>query len=646
MLSPVSQEAAPAPPGRRSVLATVENAFLALLFAALALIPMLEAGGRLLVGRGVPGADALVRHLTLFVAMFGGAVASRDGRLLTFASTDRILAGRWGGAARVVSGAVCGAVSIWLAWAAWDLVVAERTGGRPFAYGVPLWIVQLALPIGYALVAGRIVWHAGADWRGRLAAAVIVAALAAPGLCGILWGAGEDGERSASAVLLAAPAAKGVVIAGVLLLLAAAGVGAPLFAVLGGTALLLCWGSDPEEAIPISAASSETYSLVVEPFLPAIPLFTLAGYFLSESRASRRLVRVFQALFGWLRGGPAIVTAVVCAFFTSFTGASGVTILALGGLLLPVLVAERYRERDGLGLLTAAGSLGLLFPPSLAVILYGVVGGTPIDMLFLGGLVPGLLLVALTAGWGVLRSDCRPCHRPPFRLRKVWRAAWVAKWELALPVVVLVGIFGGFMTLVEASALTACCAFGIETFVYRDLGVRRDALRVMTACGVLVGGVLLILTAAKALTAYFVIAQVPNVALEWVREGVASRTVFLLLLNLFLLGVGCVMDIFSAIVVVVPLLKPLAAHFGLDPVHLGVLFLANLELGYLTPPVGMNLFLSSYRFGKPLTEVYRSVVPMLVVLLAGVLLITYLPWMTLWIPKLFGYAPGGPAPAF
>jgi len=415
-------------------------------------------------------------------------------------------------------------------------------------------------------------------------------------------------------------------------LAAATVLGAPIFTVLGGTALILFWGA----GVPIASIPVETYRLVVSPTLPTIPLFTLAGYFLSEGGASKRLVRVFQALAGWMRGGPAIVTALVCAFFTSFTGASGVTILALGGLLMPVLLAARYSERTSLGLLTAAGSLGLLFPPSLPVILYGIVSHTPIDAMFLGSFVPGLIMLALVAWWGVRKGPRSGSSSHPFDAREAWRAVMAAKWELLLPVVVIVGLFGGFATLVEAAAFTAVYAFIVETFVYRDLRLVRDVPGVIAKCGTLVGGVLIILGVALGLTNYMVDAEIPARALSWVQSSIHSPLVFLFLLNVFLLVVGCLMDIFSAIIVVVPLITPMGAAFGIHPVHLGVIFLANLELGYLTPPVGMNLFLSSYRFGKPLPEVYRSVVPMLAVLLLGVLLITYVPWLTTLLPRLAG----------
>jgi tripartite ATP-independent transporter DctM subunit len=303
---------------------------------------------------------------------------------------------------------------------------------------------------------------------------------------------------------------------------------------------------------------------------------------------------------------------------------------------MPVLLSARYSERSSLGLLTAAGSLGLLFPPSLPVILYGIVSHQPIDRMFLGGILPGVVLLGLTAWWGTRLGDGGRTESRRFDRREAGRAIWEAKWELLLPVVVLVGIYGGFATLVEAAALTALYAFVVETFVYRDLKIAGDVPRVMAQCAILVGGVLIILGVALGFTNYLVDAEVPAKGVAWVSGAIHSPLVFLLLLNLFLLVVGCLMDIFSAIVVVVPLIVPMGEAFGIDPVHLGIIFLANMELGYLTPPVGMNLFLASYRFNKPLPEVYRAVIPMLLVLLAGVLLITYVPFLTTFLPGLLG----------
>jgi tripartite ATP-independent transporter DctM subunit len=580
-----------------------EDGFLAACLLLMAAIPIVEIVLRKATGAGITGATPIVQHLTLVVAMFGGALAAREGKLLSLSTGVDLLPPRARETARVVAGGVAAAISAALARAAVDVVVAERGSPAVVAYGVPVWVAQLALPIGFAIVAVRLAAGASATTRGRILAGGI-------GLGGF-------------AALAFAPAAT-LFWPGMAALAVATALGAPVFTTLGGAALLLFRQAE----VPIAAVPVETYRMTRQAMLPTIPLFTLAGYFLAEGGASKRLVRVFQALTGWMRGGPAIATVLVCAFFTSFTGASGVTILALGGLLMPVLLAARYRERDALGLLTGAGSLGLLFPPSLPVILYGITAKTPVDEMFLGGLLPGVVMIVFAAVFGVLLQRGGATGRSRFDAREAASAVWTAKWELALPFVVLAGLFGGFATLVEVAAATALYALVVETFVYRDLRLRGDLRRVAAKCGVLMGGVLLILGVALGFTNYLIDAEIPTRGVAWVKGVVESPATFLLLLNAFLLVVGCLMDIFSAIVVVVPLIAPIGAAYGIDPVHLGVIFLANMELGYLTPPVGMNLFLASYRFEKPLPEVYRAAMPMLVVLLASVLLITYVPWLT------------------
>ena len=382
------------------------------------------------------------------------------------------------------------------------------------------------------------------------------------------------------------------------------------------------------------------YSLTTNDLLPSIPLFTLAGYFLAESGASQRLVRVFQALVGPLRGGPAIVTALACAFFTSFTGASGVTILALGAVLMPVLKAARYEDRPALGLLTAAGSLGMLFPPCLPLILYALVANNSaqanltIPQMFLGGLGPGVLLVAVTAWWGVRMGPKQAAARPKFSWAEARAALWTAKWEMLIPVVAIGSLFT-VPTTVEAAALTATYALGVATVIHRDLHPVRDLPRVLTDCGVLVGGVLLILGVALGFTHYLVDAQIPDQAVAWATTTIKSKWLFLLCLNVVLIFVGGLIEIYAAIVVVVPLLVPIGVAFGIDPVHLGIIFLANMELGFLAPPVGLNLLLASYRFNKPILEVTRAVLPLLLVLFIGVLLITYVPALTTWLPGRF-----------
>lgn len=583
-----------------------ENAFSASLLALIAILPLAEGFGRIFgAGNVVPGSIPLVQHLTLLVAIAGGSLAARENRLLAL-STAAFVPNRLKPLTQVAVAAIGVAVCTCLAYGAWTFAMVERRAGDIVAFGIPVWVFIFAMVPGFAAVGLRMAWKSSPALLGRLLA---LAGAVAP----ISLGAWDTlGELP-------------ILQYGVLALLGGALLGLPIFALIGGLAALLFWF----EYTPVSAVPLAAYQLSGQPLLPAIPLFTLGGYILAEGGASKRLVRVFSALVGWMPGGLAVTTTLAFAFFTSFTGASGVTILSLGGLLLPVLTQAQYTRRFSLGLLTASGSIGLLFPPSLAVILYAVYSRTPINELFLGGFLPGLLLVGLVALWGVRHGRFADRSNQRFDAVEALRSVNAAKWELLLPVVVIGGIFGGIVTLVEAAAVTVLYAFVVECLVYRDLSIRKQLLGVGADCATLVGGVLLILAVALGFTNYLIDAQVPDLALEWVQEHIESKYVFLLVLNLLLLVVGCMMDIFSAILVVVPLIAPMGEAFGVDPVHLGIIFLANLELGYLTPPVGMNLFLASYRFDEPLTRIYRSVLPFLLILLIGVLLITYVPALSL-----------------
>lgn len=584
----------------------LEDGVAALLLALIALLPLAEGVGRLAgVGNLIPGSLPLVQHFTLLVAMAGGALAARDGRLLAL-STATFLPGRLKEPARIFTSAVGAAVCTCLAYGSWTFASVEREAGDIVAFGLPVWLFVFAMVPGFAAIGLRMVWKCSDSLVGR---AIAAAGVSVPVALAFWETLGE--------LPILQYCALGLLVAAIL--------GLPIFALIGGLAALMFWF----EYTPVTAVPLAAYQLSGQPLLPAIPLFTLGGYILAEGGASQRLVRVFSALVGWLPGGLAVSTALAFAFFTSFTGASGVTILSLGGLLLPVLVKSRYSRRFSLGLVTASGSIGLLFPPSLAVILYGVYSRTPINDLFLGGLLPGVLLVGLVALWGVRHGHAAQSERRAFDAAEARAAVAEAKWELLLPFIVICGIFGGIVTLVEAAALTVLYAFVVECLVYRDLPIRSRLPAVGAQCATLVGGVLLILGVALGFTNYLIDAQIPDHALEWVQSHIESKYVFLLVLNALLLVVGCMMDIFSAILVVVPLIAPMGEAYGIDPVHLGIIFLANLELGYLTPPVGLNLFLSSYRFGEPLTTVYRSILPFLLILLGGVLLITYVPWLTL-----------------
>ena len=593
------------PRGVTRLLRGGEDAVVSLALAAMALLPLLEMGLRATLNRGIPGAASLTQHLTLVVGMVGAAIAAREGRLLAVSGLPGVLKGSPGDVARIVSGAVTAAVAAALCYAAFEFVLSEREAGKQLVHGLPVWAVQAFLPLGFALICLRALWRAAHANAGRVVTLVLSILL----VCAVLY----------------LPLPRGTVdVLGIVVLAIAVVLGAPVFVVLGGAALLLFWGAE----LPIASLSLDHYRLVVNPSLPAIPLFTLAGYFLAESQAPQRLVRVFDSLLGGFRGGAAAVTVLAGAFFTAFTGASGITILALGGMLMPLLRGVGHSERSALGLVTSSGSLGVLLPPSLPLILYAVVAKVPMQQMFLGAILPGLTMAALLLAWGRHTAGAGRPRGQRAEGRAVWEAVKGAKWELGLPLVAFVALFGGFATPVEAAALTALYAFIIETLVHRDLKLTRDVPRVMAECGLLVGGVLLILGVALGFTNYLVDAQIPDRTIEWATTTLRSPWAFLAALNVFLLLVGCVMDIFSAIVVVVPIMVPVALAFGVDPVQLGIVFLANMELGYLTPLVGMNIFFASYRFNKPVLEVCRAVLPFLAVLLAGVLVITYVPGLT------------------
>lgn len=593
--------------------AHAENTLLALALIGIVLIPLVESALRPVLHVGISGSSSIVQHLTLVVGMLGGAVAARENRMLSLSTAEAFLKGRVRAAFLLFSHGFAAAIAAFLCAASVQFVESERSTGAVLAYGLPLWILQAVLPIGFGLVTVRMLFNAAQTWEGRGGAFALAVAIVLIGLYSPI-----DPSQ--------------MVWPGLIVLAIATVFGAPVFVTLGGAALILFWGDDS----PIAAIPVDHYRLVTNPALPSIPLFTLAGYFLAEGGASQRLIRVFQALFGRFRGGPAIVTVLVCAFFTSFTGASGVTILALAGLLMPILRAAHYSEKSALGLLTGAGSLGLLFPPCLPLILYAIIAKVSIQDMFLGGILPGFVLLGLTAWWGIRQGPPLSMREHPFDAREAGRALWDAKWELLLPVIAMVGLFGGFATPVEASALTALYAAFVEVVIYRDLSLTRGVPKVLVECGLVIGGVLMILGVALGFTNYLIYADFPSTALEWVKGSVESPLLFLLMLNLFLLIVGSLMDIFSAIIVVVPLITPMGEAYHIDPVHLGIIFLANLELGYLTPPVGMNLFLASYRLNKPMSEVYRAALPMILVLVVGVLLITYCPPVTMLLPHWFG----------
>ena len=406
--------------------------------------------------------------------------------------------------------------------------------------------------------------------------------------------------------------------------------GLPVFVGMIAAAMLGLYTSQVE----FSAILIEIFRLANAPVLLAIPLFTFAGYLLSQGGTSARLVRFSRSPFGWVPGGLGVVALVSCAFFTAITGATGITIIALGGLLLPALLSEKYSENFSLGLMTTSGSLGLHFPPSLPIILYGFVSGVSIEKLFVAGLIPGILMLGILCLFSVFMGKRWKLEKPPFSATEFFSALKQAAWELPIPLLIIAGIYSGLSTATEAAALTVAYVLLIKIIVFRELSPRHDIPRIMIESTKMVGGIMIILGAALGFTNYLVDAFIPMKILEMMEGMVQSKIGFLLILNVFLILVGCMMDIFSAILIVVPLIMPLADKFGIDPIHLGVLFLANLAIGYNTPPVGLNLFIASSRFDRPIMQLYKATLPFLLLLLFTLLLITYWPALSLFLPGL------------
>ena len=414
------------------------------------------------------------------------------------------------------------------------------------------------------------------------------------------------------------------VLAAILIML----IGVPVFVVICGLALYLLFAS----GIDLSAIIIEMHRMATTPVLVAIPLFTFAGYLLSASGAPKRLIRLSNAVLGWLPGGLSVISLVTCAVFTALTGATGLTIIALGGILLPAMTRAKYPETFSLGLLTTSGTLGLLFPPSLPLIIYAIVAKVRIDQLFIAGILPGIFLVVLLSAFGITRAVQANVPKTRFQISEVYGALREALWELPLPIVVLGGIYSGKFAVSEAAAITAVYVLIVEVIIYREIRWK-DLPEIMKKSMVLVGAVLIILGAAMGLSNYLIDAETPMQMLDFFKTHIESKTLFLIVLNLFLLAVGCTMGIFSALVVVVPLLSPIAQAYGIDPIHLGIIFLANLEIGASIPPLGINLFIASIRFERPVLQLYVASLPFIAILLIALALITYVPWISLVLLK-------------
>lgn len=596
----------------------------ALALGLMCLLPVLEMGLRPLMGRGVDNAPVLVQHLGLVLAMFGALAAARHGQLTTLGSTagwlrPPALQAAARALAQGLSAVVCGL----LALASWRFVASEMGAHQTLAYGLPLWWVQASMPLGFGLLgwrlAGSLASHAAWRWG---------AALALP-LAGAWLGSALDGS--------ALPLWPAGLLLGLALL-----AGAPIFAVLGGLALALF----SSEALPLASVALSHYQITVNPSLPALPLFTLAGLVFARTGAAQRLGALFTALFGGGVTGTVLASALLCSAFTAITGGSGVTILALGGLLLPLLRQAGYAERRGIGLVTSASALGVLVAPSVPLIMYAVIARVPIVDMFLAGLLPALVMVAcllLVGGFlGRDRSAAAPATPAAVApsLARAARAAWQAKWELAAPVVAVGAIVGGWATPTESAALTAAYAVLTQGLAHRELTLRQLG-RCLGDCAQLVGGVMLILGMALALTNYLVDAGIPDLAVDWVQGALPDRHLFLLALCLFLFAAAALMEIYAALVVLVPLLLPLARSYGIEPLHFGVIFLAAMEVGFLCPPAGMNLYFASAMFGKPIRYVGAAVLPAVLAIFIGTALVALLPWLSTGLPQWLLHSPAG-----
>jgi C4-dicarboxylate transporter DctM subunit len=608
-----------------------------------------------------------VQNGTLWIGFLGAVLAAAGGKHLSLATTNFMARGRLRLICETFSQVVFVTVSLLLTYASARMVASNRGTGDAdlLPGGLHRWMVELIIPISFGVMTVRVVaraLHPASAFAGphggipaellnaplpkavRLRRIGISAAVALLAVLAFYIGMRYDSSERIQA-LVGRLDTDGIrrLVRWVVMISMSVGflLGTPVFVVMAGLAMGLFFVAGS----PVAALPTETNRLAANPSLPAIPLLTIAGYILASGRSSQRLVRAYKSVFGWLPGGLAVMVAFVCALFTTFTGASGVTILALGGLVYPMLVRDKYPKGFSLGLVTAAGSLGLLFPPSLPVLLYSVAASTPgsaapvsVEQLFIGGLLPGLFLVVLVSLYGIHRGIVAQAPRQPFRKAEVVHALADAKWDLLLPMLVIVAFASGIATVVEAAAIGAAYALFVELVIYRDIHPFYELPGVFVHAAALVGAVVVLLGVALGLTNYLVEAEIPTKLVEWVQSHIHSQWAFLLVLNVMLLVLGSVLEIYSAIVVLVPLVAPLGVAFNVHPVHLGVIFLANLELGFLCPPMGLNLFLSATRFHKPLPVLYRHALPFLLIMSIGVLFITYVPWVTMGLLRLLGKA--------
>lgn len=614
------------PLGARSVLHLIEEIFCAVTLGLLALFPIIESVMRLF-RTGILGSSAFTSHLLLFAGLLGGMICTRYEGHLAISLVHYVPEGK----NKIRLAVFCNLVSAFTATViAWSSIsfIKIALGDDKIGF-ISARVLASIIPVAFGVIAFRFARMTKlTGWKIVLPVLSILLGTVAsfPVIAKIIWGFDTPDSvfNICDKFFIFTHYAKTPFV--ILLVFAALG-GTPLFIIMGGLALLLMHASGGE----MDSVAVDIYSALTNQNIIAIPLFTIVGFFLSESKAGERLVHTFRSFFSWLPGGIIIVTVIICAFFTSFTGASGVTILALGGILYTILKEHlKYPEEFSVGLLTSVGSIGLLFPPSLPLILVGTVMQTNIFHLFLGGIVPGFILVFAMVIFGIVISVKTKIPVEKFEGRKALLALKESSFEILLPVLLIAGYFSGILSLVEIGAAAVLYIFIVEVFINRDIKLS-EIKRVFDKAIPIIGGVLSILALSKALSYYIVDTQAPANIAAWMYNAISSKFVFLLLLNLSLLVVGCLMDIFSAILIVLPLIVPLGHIYGINPVHLGIIFIVNLEVGYITPPVGLNLFLASFRFKKPFVDICRYVSPFLLVRLVVVLLVTYIPWLSTFL---------------
>ena len=579
------------------------------LFFILISFPIFQILGRYINFFSIPASQEIVQHMTLWIGFIGAVIAARSNKLLSvvrepvFKSMKKVSLSQF--FVHIFSLSVIFVLSV-------SYLKMIQIGFQypdyiaPF---IPTWFAQSIIPVGLILIWYQMILTSSSDLKYRLFISIFSMI---PTMILYFWQ-----FPLSNPFLLWSKVIFSIILVAF---------GLPIFILLASLSIFFFLSEPTEWATNfdlISTISDSAYRIVVSPTLAAIPIFTLAGYILAESKISERLINFFKASVGWLPGSTVLIVVLLCAFFTALTGGSGVTILALGAILYPILIHDGYSERFSLGIITTAGSLGLLFPPSLPAIIYSVTAGINPLELFRQAFLPAIFLMSIMFFYGLYkRPQVRKIEK--FDLSRALETANIAKWEIAIPVLIILSLFTGFATLVESAALLVFYVISVELFIYKDISMK-DLPKIIINCATLVGGVLIILGFAMGFTGYLVDAQIPLKILNYVQSTISSKIIFLLALNILLLIVGCLMDVFSAIIVVVPLIAPLAAYFGIDPFHLAIIFIANLELGYITPPVGMNLYLSSYRFDKDMPTIYNATLPFFFIRLIGVLLITYIP---------------------